>query len=276
MNIKSIHSYNALLTKGSVRDYEGASKGYVLSDETGTSAQVPTKKKSAGVCGEKQENIAIKSGSFTRKSETAALSFGGGGEPFAKGLFGKIGRSNWFNKALKEMQEHQIAASAGMSLIFASILRPVTLISLPDRKGSKNDKTDKIYASCHSISSGVMGFVASVVLTTPLDQGLKRIQAALENEKLSPEELIKKAKETGKPQQTLADYGATSLKGLSKETRKALYTIVKNMPEWFIAVPRAALTIMLIPPILKYVFGIEKKKAKPEVQSTIQSGGQKK
>ena len=35
----------------------------------------------------------------------------------------------------------------------------------------------------------------------------------------------------------------------------------KNVPDWFIAIPRAALTIALIPPILKYVFGIEKKKS---------------
>ena len=39
--------------------------------------------------------------------------------------------------------------------------------------------------------------------------------------------------------------------------------MMKNITEWAIAVPRSILTIALIPPILKYVFGVEKKKAEP-------------
>ena len=41
----------------------------------------------------------------------------------------------------------------------------------------------------------------------------------------------------------------------------SLETLAKNLPDWIIAVPRAILTIALIPPILKYVFSVEKKKA---------------
>lgn len=46
---------------------------------------------------------------------------------------------------------------------------------------------------------------------------------------------------------------------------KAIDTTMKNVVDWGIAVPRAALTIALIPYVLKYVFHLEKKK-KPEVQ----------
>ena len=45
---------------------------------------------------------------------------------------------------------------------------------------------------------------------------------------------------------------------------KGIETSVKNVSEWAIAIPRAMLTIALIPPILKYVFHVEKKK--PQAQ----------
>ncbi|MEE3350381.1 MAG: hypothetical protein VZR09_10135 [Candidatus Gastranaerophilaceae bacterium] len=46
---------------------------------------------------------------------------------------------------------------------------------------------------------------------------------------------------------------------------KGAETTMKNVSEWAIAIPRAMLTIALIPPILKYVFHVEKKKtAAPE------------
>ena len=47
------------------------------------------------------------------------------------------------------------------------------------------------------------------------------------------------------------------LKDLQKQ-KKTLDLLVKNIPEWAICVPRAMLTIALIPLILKYVFGLTK------------------
>ena len=58
------------------------------------------------------------------------------------------------------------------------------------------------------------------------------------------------------------------LKALTKK-RDAHNVLVKNIPDWVIGVPRAMLTIALIPPILKYVFGLEKKK-KPAQQQEQQ------
>ena len=51
--------------------------------------------------------------------------------------------------------------------------------------------------------------------------------------------------------------------------RAALNTFVKNIPDWVIGVPRAMLTIALIPPILKYVFGLEKKKKSAPQQEQV-------
>ena len=59
-----------------------------------------------------------------------------------------------------------------------------------------------------------------------------------------------------------------TLKSLTKR-RETLKTLIKNIPDWVIGVPRAILTIALIPPILKYVFGVEKKKKNPQEQNKI-------
>ncbi len=50
---------------------------------------------------------------------------------------------------------------------------------------------------------------------------------------------------------------------------KAIDTSTKNVSEWVIAIPRAMLTIALIPPILKYVFHVDsgKNKKAPEVKA---------
>jgi hypothetical protein len=54
---------------------------------------------------------------------------------------------------------------------------------------------------------------------------------------------------------------------------KAADTTMKNVSDWAIAIPRAMLTIALIPPILKYVFHVEKKK-KAEPQPQLQANNQ--
>ena len=47
---------------------------------------------------------------------------------------------------------------------------------------------------------------------------------------------------------------------------------MKNITDWVIAIPRSMLTIALIPPILKYVFGLEKKKSdNTKVDTTVQN-----
>jgi len=52
---------------------------------------------------------------------------------------------------------------------------------------------------------------------------------------------------------------------------KGIDTSMHNVSEWVIAIPRAMLTIALIPPILKYVFHVEKKKSEDKTpQDTAQ------
>lgn len=240
----------------------------------------------AGLGREKSENRgynAAYSGSFTGKSEVAAIALNG-----AKKLTGweKILKSDWYAKSMGIVNDHNIASSAFMALILAGILRPATIVSLPGKK--EQSTKDKIYAAAHSISSGVIGFVASVILTSPLDAAVKKLFGTKEilddNGNVTKtvkgydeygskrlKEIADQLKEFDKKEKTLENKKAARL---LKNSKNALKQISKNIPDWIIAIPRSALTIKLIPLILIYVFGLQKKddKKAPEQAASAPNG----
>ncbi len=187
-------------------------------------------------------------GSFTGKSE-AAVSF-----------MDKILSSKWFGKFTKYSEEHNVATSALIALVLAGMLRPATIMALPGDK----DKDDKIYASGHAVASGIIGFIISTIATSPFDESIKKLFETDEN----GNRILKGGKkfedlnskiDSLKKKKNLSEVEKETLKNL-KGKRGALKTLIKWIPDWVIGVPRAILTIALIPPILKYVFGMEKKK----------------
>ena len=212
-------------------------------------------------------------GSFTGKSE-AAVNVAKKGGIFA---------SKWFNKFLTYTNDHNVATSALVALGLAGVMRPATILALPGKK----DKEDKIYASGHSMASAILGFVASVIVTSPLDGAVKKIFGSdgylkdkdgniIKGKDGKPRIFSKKLFELAEKEKVLEakanardaagkiiDKAARAAYKGVKRHRAALETLVKNIPDFVIAIPRSILTIALIPPILKYVFGVEKKK-KPE------------
>lgn len=212
-------------------------------------------------------------GSFTGKSETAV------NVAKKSGIFTK----KWFNKFLTYTNDHNVATSALVALGLAGVMRPATILALPGKK----DKEDKIYASGHSMASAILGFVASVIVTSPLDGAVKKIFGSngylkdkdgniIKDKDGKPRIFSKKLFELAEKEKALEakanardeagkiiDKTARAAYKAVKRHRAALETLVKNIPDFVIAIPRSILTIALIPPILKYVFGVEKKK-KPE------------
>ena len=191
-------------------------------------------------------------GSFTGKSKPAAT------------FLDSILSSNWFGKFSEYSYKHNISTSALIALVLAGIMRPATIMALPGKK----DKEDKIYASGHAMASGIIGFVASTIITSPFDESIKKVfdkdskftrgKFKAINKKIAELDIKKEAG-------TISKEAKKELKSLTRK-RDALNTLIKNIPDWLIGIPRAMLTIALIPPILKYVFGIEKKKKKPDSQ----------
>lgn len=208
---------------------------------------------------------AMNCGSFTGKSEAAAS------------FCNKIIEHPWFTKLTETSEAHNVGTSALIALGLAGVLRPATTMALPGQK----DKEDKIYASGHAIASALMGFVVSWILTSPLDDAFTKTFDASKKlvyrDLIKPEDNVeklekrasKKLVEMFKKLKSLEDLAETATKEQKAKAKAltlksdAMKILVKTMPEWVIAVPRATLTIALIPPILKYVFGLEKKKKAP-------------
>jgi hypothetical protein len=297
MKINSIHT--------AYRPYESSIKS--REEEQGLSSGA-----NAGLC--KEGNIA----NSGRQEKSAAVSF--------KGLYG----TKIFGNLMDSFNANGIAANALIAIAFASILRPATIMSLPGKK----DKEDKLYASAHSFSSGLMGFAVSYLATTPLGNALRKIiknpgydkiiatdeitgeekevrkiiekhnngkvtvkdeitgkETIIEeqefkklgqNEKLvegrnykilkNKEAIIERAKKARDvlkkgPMNEITERHIERYNRVIKKNKLhmgTIETIIKNAPEWILAVPRAMITIALLPFILKYVFGVQKKpSAKP-------------
>lgn len=153
--------------------------------------------------------------------------------------------SNKFVKNFLEMAANsQAVFNATFSIGLTCILRPAAIMSLP---GNKKDKDNKKYASAHSIASGVIAYLLSLAIFSPIANSMKKLEK-------HPNYFMNKFKNL----EYLKD----------PNSMKAAKKYINMLPEAIFAMPKAALTVALIPPILKYVFGWEKKKGnKNEVDS---------
>jgi len=161
-------------------------------------------------------------------------------EPSFCGLFNakKFYKSSALKNTLKFAADQQLVFAAAFSLFLTCVMRPASIMVVP----SKKNKDDQTYASAHSIASGIIGFAITTVVFTPFSSGIKKF-----------------AESTAKIIEDKSHY-------LLKD-KKALNTAkiyLDRLPDLLGAIPKGLLTIALIPPILKYVFGMEKKGATPE------------
>lgn len=237
------------------------------------------KSTSADLCNKKKINRGYYSGSFTGINVAAAA---GSLAPENPGRISRL-----FDKILTLCDEKTVVAQNLVALVLAAGLRPIAIMSLPGKK----DKDDKKYASGHSIASGLIGFGFSTIVMSPLDKAAKivtepvseasiAIQAMkdIKEGKQVKEKILKKIdkiKEKYKISDLSELENIETFKKLKKtynakdlielEHSKAYQNvtrILKMAPDVFVfGILKAMLTIALIPPILKYGFCMEKKKA---------------
>jgi len=258
-----------------------------------------SKYKSTGMCDNKELNRGYYSGSFTGIGTGAAAS-----------VVKPVLKDNWFDNLLKLCDKHTVIAQNLVALVLAAMFRPVAIMSLPGKK----NKDDKIYASGHSIASGLIGFGFSSVVMYPLGQAVEKSKQNVTEVAVAPL-LSKNTSELGKKDLRridklkdkfkvetigqLADkikekFGVKDLKDLEnvelfkkfKEIYKVenlakleqsqafkMTTKVLDMaPDVFVfGILKAMLTIALIPPILKYGFGVEKSKPQAQPAAPVQT-----
>ena len=191
-------------------------------------------------------NRGYYSGSFTGKNEAAAEVFENLGNTFTDKIF----RSGKFHDLLHVFEEKTVVASTLVALIVAGMARPATNLAM----AGKEDREDSIYAASHAISSAVIGFIVSSIVMAPFDKAFRKIKENPEKYLTGLEELFD-VKEIGK-------------RKLEKsKPYKKISKVAQMIPDTLIlGIPKAMLTIALIPPILKYVFHIEKGKHKHKTQ----------
>lgn len=159
---------------------------------------------------------------------------------------GKFLKSKGLHKFLELANTNQAVFDSLFALGLAGVLRPATIYALP----AKN-KDDNAYAAGHSISSGLIGFGMSLLINAPVAKAMKNVKENA-SKYLKSDTIDKMGKVVG---------GQLTGKNVDIATR-----YVNMIPKLAFAVPQACLTVALVPPLLKNVFGIEKGKTKAKDQ----------
>ena len=187
------------------------------------------------------------SGSVAKESSEAAAK---GFKNLGNTLGDKILSSKLFGKLTTIAEEKSVVMQALVSLIVAGVLRPATNMAM----ASKDDREDAMYAASHAISSAIIGFIVSYTAMKPFDDAFKKF-------KNEPEKYINKGME-----KVFGVDKITQRRMAQSNPYKNISKALQMVPDAiFLGIPKAMLTIALIPPILKYVFGWEKKPKKQAI-----------
>lgn len=166
-------------------------------------------------------------------------------EPSFCGFFNaeKVCKSPLLKKTLDFANNQQLVFGAAFSLFLTCVLRPASIMLFP----SKKNQDDQKYASAHSIASGIIGFVISTAIFTPISSGIKKF--------------------TQDPKKFIKEENHYLLKNEKALSTSKIY--LDRLPDLVTAIPKGILTIALIPPILKYGFGMKKNCGKADEKSNL-------
>ncbi len=191
------------------------------------------------LCDERLSINNKNNGSNMRNNNVAAINFTG--QDVGK-ISKKIFKSKPFNKMLIFFEDNTAISQNGIAFVIAGGARPATNILM----AGKDDKEDAYHAATHAASSAAVGLGTTCAVMKPFTDGVKRFKA-------NPAKYLN--------EKMAAFYGIDSLGARKVQTSKIFKNtckFVEMIPELTIAIPKAILTIALIPPILKFMFGIEK------------------
>lgn len=173
-------------------------------------------------------------------------------ENMNKTLLGRILISDKTQKLGEYFDAKPSVGQALAALFIAGGLRPLTNIAM----AGKDDKEDSMYAASHAIASAVIGYLVTSLIMSPFDAAFKQISKKAKRHLKGKEKLLNISKIGPRRVETSPIW-----KNISQVCKMSLDTFI-------LGVPKALLTIALIPPILKYVFGMEKKSKNktPQIQ----------
>ncbi len=152
--------------------------------------------------------------------------------------FGGFFNSKVLHKTLEYASDNGAVLGAAVAAFTSVILRPATILALPNV-----EKENKQYACTKSIASSLLGYGILYTVTKPIATALKKINK--EPAKYLTDATMKRLSEAGK--------------SLTSSKKYMLATKTFSMGSDFaFAIPKAILTVALIPPIMSLIFGKKK------------------
>ena len=161
----------------------------------------------------------------------------------AKTFGEKLAVNKYFNKFLDILADNSLIADALIALGLTTIARPASIYIIPTKDPVEKKKNN--YQVAHSIATGVLGLATTIAVAEPVKRGVKKLMN-------NPSKYMKKD----------ASYIKENAR-VFKETAGRLHQPI------FLPL-RAALTIAIVPPILK-MFGLSKtvKDVKPSDKAKV-------
>jgi len=201
----------------------------------------------SALCGELQEKSVKKTADFKSSGFFNAKSMPSFGcssavskAPKEMGKFATtLADSKVVHKFLKLAGRNPAVFESFAALIVAGAIRPITIMSLP---ANAEDKKKNKKAAAHSISSGVIGLVSTVILFQPIKDAMDKLYK-------NPEKFGFKANHP------IFERLSLNIKGKHADPKrlKVYNDFIKFAPKLIFAPLTAAATIALIPVMDKYV-----------------------
>ena len=186
-------------------------------------------------------------------------------------LTDKLARSKTFHKMAYYSEDNEAKVKALLALGLAGFLKPMCVLAMPGA-----EEEDKQFTATKNALSAFIGYLLSCAILNPISSGVNEF---LNNTKdYLPEDnwLVQTFKEESKkgfsitPSKEMKRLKAEAIKNKEKfyvtDMKPAFKTVYKNGLGVLVAPAKAALTIALMPFVLKFVFGDSKGKKKIKEQ----------
>jgi len=190
------------------------------------------------------------------------------------GLAERLAKSKTFHKMAYFSDDNEAKVKAALALGLAGILKPMCVLAMPGA-----EKEDKQFTATKNSLSAFIGYLLSCAILDPISSGVNKF---LDNpKKYLPEDnwLIKTFDEESKePFKILTSADIKAGRKQAAKNGKPFYvtdmksgfkTVYKNGLGIIVAPLKAAITIALMPYVLKFIFGDSKGKKKTEKQEQL-------
>ncbi len=228
---------------------------------------------SAGLNAENADNQPEqkKKGSFAKKAAlflglTAAIAGAGALiHSIKKGdVYQRILQNEKFQKVIMFNDKHDAKFKVAFAVILAGILKPICVLAMPGA-----DKEDKKFTATKNAISAYLGYILSCAVIDPVSTGVNKFLKNADKYLGEDNELaieFAKNQNEGLKFYTKKELASMKYKTNTYNTFKSVY---KNIPGLLVAPAKAGLTIMLMPYVLKFLFGDKKSKELPKEQQPL-------